>query len=487
MSWVRKFLVAGMLIPGAAAIAQNAPPKVDPVADATGPIDPRVSYLKRTEALTDAEARSQVASEEAFQAEAKTIMSAFPGSFIASEIQRKPNFKIFLYFDRDVGMAELNALVSPTLRSVIAVRRSKLSATEIEAAQRDIIESLSPVLGSIQVNYTYQNGKFRVVVDEGLASSAIVAAIPTRLRSDVQIERGVVALDNAEAPTGYGPANDIVWGGFPLFTSTGAGACTANFVLEYTSNKAPALGTAAHCTPSVFLKFERTNGELRQLSAPDPRAWTGQSNSNRGYDYQIHPLGSMNPAGYLWFDANVSGSLPFCYGMECGGSRAFANVMPDLPNTGYMGIVGVIAGGSAGSANPTHPVNEVRCKYGNRTGVTCGRISASSAAMSIKLDSGQRISYYGFVEVMSQDYMVLSYGGDSGGAVFTMPRYGSSGYYETNAAGINIGSAKAPGDDRSACFTSYNSGCNFIYMPIDRINDHQGIAVRTMTGSIGSF
>lgn len=58
MNWVRKFLVAGMLIPGAAAIAQNAPPKVDPVTDATGPIDPRVSYLKRTEALTDAEARS---------------------------------------------------------------------------------------------------------------------------------------------------------------------------------------------------------------------------------------------------------------------------------------------------------------------------------------------------------------------------------------------------------------------------------------------
>lgn len=103
-------------------------------------------------------------------------------------------------------------------------------------------------------------------------------------------------------------------------------------------------------------------------------------------------------------------------------------------------------------------------------GVTCGTISTSSAAFSVQVEEGVYRTYYGVVEVTTQDYMVIAHGGDSGGPVFTYPTWNTSMQtFDASAAGVTVA-----GNDRyrRPCITNQDSGCNLIYMPIDRINDH---------------
>ena len=83
----------------------------------------------------------------------------------------------------------------------------------------------------------------------------------------------------------------------------------------------------------------------------------------------------------------------------------------------------------------------------------------------------------------------MAFSGDSGGPVFTEPLYNSStGWYETSAAGLVV-STKIESDGtvrgQRPCITGRDYGCNMIYMPIDRINDHNtSLAVKTSTGYV---
>ncbi len=89
----------------------------------------------------------------------------------------------------------------------------------------------------------------------------------------------------------------------------------------------------------------------------------------------------------------------------------------------------------------------------------------------------------GRTHVLGKDYQV------GGGPVFTEPVYNSaSGYYEISAAGLVMSSALKSNDTvtgKRPCITNSDAGCNMLYMPIDRINDHNlSLAVKTSSGYV---
>lgn len=104
-------------------------------------------------------------------------------------------------------------------------------------------------------------------------------------------------------------------------------------------------------------------------------------------------------------------------------------------------------------------------------------------------DAGRHhLNLFGIVGVTPTEYMVATLGGDSGGSKFTVPAYNSTtGWYEISAADTMIGGTVKSGGALSGerpCIVGSEAGCDFPYMPIDRINDHDSnLAIRTGKGS----
>lgn len=130
-------------------------------------------------------------------------------------------------------------------------------------------------------------------------------------------------------------------------------------------------------------------------------------------------------------------------------------------------------------------IGSVRCKFGFYTGATCGQITSTAAAV---VASGY--TYLDLVRFDSTDYMVLSYHGDSGGAVMTEPFWNASaGYFDATAAGVLVvGSTRPNGPSPSypdrPCIMPDDQPCPAYYMAIDRINDFEGVVVTTTTGTV---
>jgi hypothetical protein len=211
------------------------------------------------------------------------------------------------------------------------------------------------------------------------------------------------------------------------------------------------------------------------------------TNGVRSYDYRIFNTGTLTTGPYVWFWNQKSGSYSQ-YIYPSWVQKTWANVNPDYPLEGaYTRITGVIPG-TAGSSNTTHPQGATRCKGGFTTGITCGQITLSEAGAVNYLDDGSVQTFYGYVKLEGTDYMVLSWGGDSGGPVTTTPVWNSATqYYEAKAAGImQIGSRRDRGDNKyyRPCITPDDGSCPLFYMPIDRINDHLPFLILTSTGAV---
>jgi hypothetical protein len=103
----------------------------------------------------------------------------------------------------------------------------------------------------------------------------------------------------------------------------------------------------------------------------------------------------------------------------------------------------------------------------------------------MEIEDGVYRAVYGVVEFTTPDYMVSSYGGDSGGPVFTPPVWNASvGRSDISGAGLLVGGETKPNYNRSRpCITGQDGACPSYYMPIDRINDKIGVVVVTASGT----
>ena len=481
---VSAFSLTALPISVASAQVSGEPPK-----PAMKSANPEAATLAKSHRISMAEAERQVELSRQFEAEALKIAEAYPDNFVATLIDRTPAYKLTLVFDKDVDANEVKRLVSPGLQQEIQVKRSRRNAAEILSIQQTVIDKLAASDIPAFVAYDFRTDKVEVGIDDKVDQAKVLDLIEPSLRSDVKIVRKRVSLSLSDTPNGY-TANNVVWGGWPLHDASGRMVCTDGFVIVPVSGTASwGLSTAAHCANSLSLKYDRTDGSLSALTAPSIEKYVATA-SGRSYDYQVHPISPRSSDGYIWIDSNVSESYRInCQvnGTGCT-TKSWANVDGNLPDTGYIRIVDAVRGGAANALNPTHPVGAMRCKYGARSGVSCGTIAASSAAFSLKTQDGTTSTFYGIVEVTPTEYMVATLGGDSGGPIFTVPAYNSTtGWYEISAAGTMIGgTVKSDGtlSGERPCIIGYDAGCDFLYMPIDRINDHDSnLAIRTGKGS----
>ncbi len=150
---------------------------------------------------------------------------------------------------------------------------------------------------------------------------------------------------------------------------------------------------------------------------------------------------------------------------------------------GYFHVVGAVTGTSR--TNPNHPIGSVRCKNGLTTGITCGEITYSSTD-SYVVRNGITYYYYDYVEVAYADQMVIAYGGDSEGPVFTRPLWNATQQqWEIRAAGLLVGGNDKPaGSYDRPCVSTEDPYCYFLYLPIDRINDRVPMQIIASTGGV---
>ena len=97
----------------------------------------------------------------------------------------------------------------------------------------------------------------------------------------------------------------------------------------------------------------------------------------------------------------------------------------------------------------------------------------------------------GLVRVGSSDQPVIAWQGDSGGPIFTQPRWNSTFQrYEVSASGImhaggwyNINPVN-PSLGKRPCDRRYDNvdQCTYVYMPIDRVNDFAPFTIALMEG-----
>ena len=177
-----------------------------------------------------------------------------------------------------------------------------------------------------------------------------------------------------------------------------------------------------------------------------------------------------------------------------------------LPSKGWLKVRYAQQAGGTPSYNLGHPEGAIRCKMGMTSGFSCGIIVEQSGYIELRMqqDDTTKTTLNGVVRVLAQDFMVATYYGDSGGPVFSRPTWNSGiGWWEVTAAGTMIGGTiKGDGtlnaardrpcvmnlQSRYGTTQTFDTDCTFVYMPIDRVNDHKpSIAIKTLVGEQDSY
>jgi hypothetical protein len=209
------------------------------------------------------------------------------------------------------------------------------------------------------------------------------------------------------------------------------------------------------------------------------------------YDMQAHWGAYLSSDGYFWVDNDVSGT----YSYDCavtGGSTCktgtYRNLYTGVGSTGYVAVTNADKGTywSSYGWNDSHPVNAWRCKYGMRTGVTCGQISDPEISFQSADDNRQ---FDNFVRLkIDSSWPAAAMKGDSGGPVFWISNSATT-FPEATASGITshatVKSTGVVGAWRP-CVPSRDGECFVDYMPIDRINDTHPIALE-QAGTAGGI
>jgi hypothetical protein len=430
-------------------------------------------YLERKFGLSSAEAQRQQQMQIDASDFALKIEQQYSGHFIGSFVDHAPQFRHTIVLDTDVPASEVARLAPPSLRSVVQVKRSRLSVADVAAHRTAIAQAVATAVKSFSLSYNIRSDKFDLSVPEDADQQKIVQAIPAQYKDEVSLKRGgTFRLMQSGVQAG-----DALYGGWMWYDETYAPRCTFGFVVR-SSSAQNGVTTAHHCLTGQTNVSEQST---HWVTMGAPFADDYRSGAQRAYDFRAHYTGSLTTGPWVWGDNNRSGTY---YAFD-GSQKQWANVEPRFSTSGqYLQVTGVIYGGSS---NAGHPVGNIMCKQGRETGLTCGTISSSWSDIYAIGPSGTQEEYIGYVEVSDSQEMVIAYGGDSGGAVFTDPFYDSTtGQYAIRAGGLlNIGPTRSGyGGQTRPCITPDDGFCAFYYMPIDLINDKQPMTIVTSAGAV---
>lgn len=490
-------LIATLVATSAA--AQNPPPAPPDPAPATLPTPPAdaakqsyreapgTSYLERVYRVSRAEAARRIGLEPQVSETASQLAQQYGEAFLGAVIDHQPNYSVTFVFANDVPAAQIQALISPALRSVVRTKRSRYSGKEIAERRQKLVEALKAVNLGGSVGYDFRTDKFEVTAESD--GGSLLNALPPELRSDVRfVSGGTPKRFQAGARTG-----DAIYGGWRLMQLTSGGGtqiCTFNFPVVLSDNSnGIAASSAEHCQGQIGVIYD--DGHTAALPTPpvvNQYVYNNSFGVGRSYDYRVMRAGTLLSGPYVWFWNNLSGNYnQFVYPNWT--QRSWTNRRSVyIANGAYSRVVAAVAG-TSGTANTNHPQGSVRCKGGIITGITCGQVTLSEAAATNKLADGSYQTFYGYVKVETSDpeVQVLAYAGDSGAPVTSEPIWNiNAQYYDIYATGVlAIGSTRNRGDgyDRP-CINPTDGACPYYYMPIDRINDSVSIRLLTTAGAV---
>jgi len=439
--------------------------------------DPRLQPMVSAHGLTRQEAARQLELTDSYQQQIGALREQFRDNFLQSIFNYGRSFSITLVFDRDVNLADVQKAVSSDLRPVVRVKRSRLGRQEITATRAKILAQLAPHFEGVGVSFDYESDRFRIYLADDADEQNAITRLDPSIRSFVTLKRGAsrsLAGTGSEADDPTHPADkSAIWGGWPIWVNT-APSCTAGFVARDTLSQGMVMLTAGHC-PDTNARLRWTDGTFKTLQDAFYQSYGGS------YDMQAHWGAYLSSDGYFWVDNDVSGTYSYDCSLNGTNCRtgSYRNLYSGVGSTGYVAVTNAFKGTSWSSwgYNDNHPVNAWRCKYGRRTGVTCGQITDSEISFSSAEDN---VQLENFVRVrIDPSWPAAAMRGDSGGPVFTITNSATT-FPEATAAGISShANVKSTGQLTvyRPCVPSLDGDCYLDYMPIDRINDTHPLAV----------
>lgn len=398
--------------------------------------NPSVTHLMRTYSLTEAEAQKRIDLQSDIMALAESLNSGNDPDFGGIYVQQQPVFRIVVSFaDRDDRKAFVDS-ISPRIRQYVQIRPAKRSKGQVISDQKLLDRAFAEFSEPFVGGYNLETERFEYIVGSEGVAERFRATVPERLKSDLTVSIGALP-GNESAPTGV-QSGDTIRGGQTAYFSSLSPACTFSYAVTYTKDGVAKRGilTAGHCSNTLVHKLATHNVTL---SGPDYDKETCGVGGQ--HDYQIMETTGMGTSYTIEYkDKNSIPEFPASGTLDLTGTRSVAN--------SYGGMV--------------------VCKSGQTTGITCGEITSTNTTFrEINSSCPSGTASGGYIRVSKSNQTDLSAGGDSGGPWFVYP--GTS----QNILGTGLHTAGGcVYDSAGKCQSDTGPTAYSIYMPIERINDH---------------
>ncbi|MEE4211667.1 MAG: S1 family peptidase [Parvularcula sp.] len=359
-----------------------------------------------------------------------------PSGFVDLEIRHQPNFKVFVYYDKDIDRKALTSAAPVKLRRFLVFNPINKSRAQLQQDREAIHNSLSNAGLRFGLEFTLRTGKFVLTIPETAEVADYETVLPDTMKADVEIIQGPLSANLAN-----------LYGGWWFQQGATGGYCTAGWPIRDSSGREGLL-TAGHCGPAYEMAFTWMDSPYPKISPPSARQ--EGDNGWQTLDYAMYPLGAHATTRVIYVQNDTSYS-------------GYMNTVPGITTTYYE------------ITSPRQPANgQYLCKSGGTTGLTCGIVVDRNYSDS---------EVKNLVKVSKSSQPYIAAGGDSGGPVFTWSADGSMVHpIGIMQGGSEYGSGAACRNSSSTA--ANNSQCYFTVMPLTTIRGYSPFTINTTSGFV---
>lgn len=276
------------------------------------------------------------------------------------EIVHQPEFRVVVYFTVGGELTIGPYVVGTPLEGIVEVRKVSATLKELEAAQEAAMGLYEERGITVESDINVTQNRAEIYVTQADQAEAQLVSLPPHVE--------VITVDSFMPPAG------VFFAGHPLQLANGTLWCTSGFTVRHIPSNAEGTLTAGHCPPRTDDNYD----DLRNLFYGERVLPFQQQDLNGSQDVQWHTTPNIDDRA--WFRAS---------------SRY--DIRKLLSTKG----------------RPNQEVGDYACKYGRRTGYSCGKIEGKWWAPSFVTDANRT-----FMRVQKTSSGTMAAPGDSGGPVF---------------------------------------------------------------------